>query len=260
MKSSSSPTPPTRPRSCGRFPPRRPGGCDGREPAPRLRDPRGSGPRQRRGADGGGLPGRARLHVVRRGRACRHGPSIVCRTGYTGERGYELVVPNAAAVSVWDALMAAGSQLRHRPGRPRRARHAAHRDGLPVARPGHLAWPSRRCRRGSGGRSAGTRTLLGCRRACAPNGRPNRPSCCAASSPTGAASRDRTCGSRKDGERRRRDHLRDVLADAGARASAWLCWTRRVVDGDTVTVDVRGRSEAFTVTKPPFVTPGVRQA
>src|SRR5690242_6563720 len=35
-------------------------------------------------------------------------PVIVCRTGYTGERGYELVIPNAAAVSVWDALMAAG--------------------------------------------------------------------------------------------------------------------------------------------------------
>ena len=33
-----------------------------------------------------------------------------------------------------------------------------------------------------------------------------------------------------------------------------------IVDGDTVSVDVRGRSEAFTVTKPPFVTPGVRQS
>src|SRR5919204_2406377 len=28
---------------------------------------------------------------------------VVCRTGYTGELGYELVVSNAAAVSVWDA-------------------------------------------------------------------------------------------------------------------------------------------------------------
>ncbi len=35
---------------------------------------------------------------------------VVCRTGYTGERGYELVVPNAAAVAVWDALLAAGEQ------------------------------------------------------------------------------------------------------------------------------------------------------
>src|SRR5205085_7707609 len=32
----------------------------------------------------------------------------VCRTGYTGERGYELVVPVAAALDGWDALAAAG--------------------------------------------------------------------------------------------------------------------------------------------------------
>ncbi|NYG55647.1 glycine cleavage system aminomethyltransferase GcvT [Nocardioides perillae] len=35
-------------------------------------------------------------------------PVVVCRTGYTGERGYELVVPAAAAGSLWDALVAAG--------------------------------------------------------------------------------------------------------------------------------------------------------
>ncbi|KQY58985.1 glycine cleavage system protein T [Aeromicrobium sp. Root495] len=32
----------------------------------------------------------------------------VCRTGYTGEKGYELVVPSQHAVAVWDAVMAAG--------------------------------------------------------------------------------------------------------------------------------------------------------
>ncbi len=32
----------------------------------------------------------------------------VCRTGYTGERGYELVAPNAVAVDLWDALLRAG--------------------------------------------------------------------------------------------------------------------------------------------------------
>ena len=32
----------------------------------------------------------------------------VCRTGYTGEHGYELVVPWDAAVAAWDALLAAG--------------------------------------------------------------------------------------------------------------------------------------------------------
>jgi aminomethyltransferase len=35
---------------------------------------------------------------------------VVCRTGYTGERGYELVVPNEAAVAVFDALLAAGER------------------------------------------------------------------------------------------------------------------------------------------------------
>jgi aminomethyltransferase len=36
---------------------------------------------------------------------------VVCRTGYTGERGYELVAPNAVAVALWDALMAAGEEF-----------------------------------------------------------------------------------------------------------------------------------------------------
>jgi aminomethyltransferase len=35
---------------------------------------------------------------------------VVCRTGYTGERGYELVAPNAAAPALWDALIAAGAR------------------------------------------------------------------------------------------------------------------------------------------------------
>lgn len=42
----------------------------------------------------------------------RHGSAelIVCRTGYTGERGYELIVPAAAAGAVWDAVLAAGAE------------------------------------------------------------------------------------------------------------------------------------------------------
>ncbi|XTZ18311.1 glycine cleavage system aminomethyltransferase GcvT [Micromonospora echinospora] len=35
----------------------------------------------------------------------------VCRTGYTGELGYELVVPAAHAVAVWDALFAVGTEF-----------------------------------------------------------------------------------------------------------------------------------------------------
>jgi aminomethyltransferase len=36
---------------------------------------------------------------------------VVCRTGYTGERGYELVVVNDAAGQLWDSLMAAGEEF-----------------------------------------------------------------------------------------------------------------------------------------------------
>lgn len=35
---------------------------------------------------------------------------VVCRTGYTGERGYELVGPSSVAGALWDALLAAGEQ------------------------------------------------------------------------------------------------------------------------------------------------------
>ena len=36
---------------------------------------------------------------------------VVCRTGYTGERGYELIASNDVALTLWDALMAAGAEL-----------------------------------------------------------------------------------------------------------------------------------------------------
>ena len=39
----------------------------------------------------------------------------VCRTGYTGERGYELVVPSEGALDVWDALVEAGEPHGIRP-------------------------------------------------------------------------------------------------------------------------------------------------
>jgi len=36
---------------------------------------------------------------------------VVCRTGYTGERGYELIVANEAAPGLWDHLLAAGAEF-----------------------------------------------------------------------------------------------------------------------------------------------------
>ncbi len=40
---------------------------------------------------------------------------LVCRTGYTGEHGYELVVPVHAAATVWQAVLAAGQAHGIRP-------------------------------------------------------------------------------------------------------------------------------------------------
>jgi len=42
-------------------------------------------------------------------------PVVVCRTGYTGEHGYELLPLRADAGAVWDALLEAGADLGVRP-------------------------------------------------------------------------------------------------------------------------------------------------
>jgi aminomethyltransferase len=39
------------------------------------------------------------------------GGVVVCRTGYTGERGYELIARNDIAEPLWDALLAAGEEF-----------------------------------------------------------------------------------------------------------------------------------------------------
>ncbi|MER6973666.1 glycine cleavage system aminomethyltransferase GcvT [Nocardioides sp. NPDC000445] len=36
---------------------------------------------------------------------------VVCRSGYSGERGYELIVANEAAAALWDALLSRGEEL-----------------------------------------------------------------------------------------------------------------------------------------------------
>ncbi|MFB9660608.1 glycine cleavage system aminomethyltransferase GcvT [Glycomyces mayteni] len=44
-----------------------------------------------------------------RERLVDHADVIVCRSGYTGETGFELVVPNEAAGDLWDAMLVAGA-------------------------------------------------------------------------------------------------------------------------------------------------------
>jgi len=36
---------------------------------------------------------------------------VICRSGYTGERGYELIIRNEVAGDLWDALLAAGDEF-----------------------------------------------------------------------------------------------------------------------------------------------------
>jgi len=59
-----------------------------------------------------GLPvGHPYLSFVDATHPAAAGVVTVCRTGYTGERGYELVTAAADAGPVWDALFAAGADL-----------------------------------------------------------------------------------------------------------------------------------------------------
>ena len=70
-----------------------------------ARRARGAGPAQRRGARGARAADRPRLHVVRRAPRGQGRPVVVCRTGYTGERGYELLPRWDDAGELWDALL-----------------------------------------------------------------------------------------------------------------------------------------------------------
>ena len=66
------------------------------------------GPKSDEVLEGAGLPtGHAYMSWVD---ADLEGVGVtVCRTGYTGERGYELVVPAGVASAVWELLMATGA-------------------------------------------------------------------------------------------------------------------------------------------------------
>ena len=56
------------------------------------------------------LPGAAELADLRTWRSPTSTGIRVCRTGYTGEHGYELLVPADEAGAVWDALLAAAAR------------------------------------------------------------------------------------------------------------------------------------------------------
>jgi aminomethyltransferase len=185
-------------------------------------------------------------------------PVTVCRTGYTGERGYELVVAHEAAGALWDRLLAAGAAhgitpcglgardtLRTEMGYPLHGQDLT-RDVTPNE--AGLGWAVGWKKEEFWGRSVLT-----------------------AERETGPKRRLR--GIVANGRGIPRPGMRVLLvADVplGVVTSGTFSPTLRkgvglaliaseVTEGAEVSVDVRGRREIFTVTKPPFVTPGVRE-
>ena len=204
-------------------------------------------------------PGRgAELAAPGRGVELSGAPLTVCRTGYTGEHGYELVVPWERAGAVWDAVLATG--LPH----GIRAAGLAARDTLrtEMGYPLHgqdLSLEITPVQAGSGWAVGwqkpafwGREALLA-ERAAGPRRRLR-----------GLVMQDRGIP---------RPHMTvcSGAAAVGEVTSGTFSPTRRVgialalldssaglVEGDEVEVDVRGRPSKAVLTKPPFVTPSVR--
>ena len=182
----------------------------------------------------------------------------VCRTGYTGERGYEIVVPSEAAGSVWDALLEAGLDEGIQPA------GLGARDTLRT----EMGYPLH------GQDITPQVTPLEARLGWAVGW--DKPAFCG---------RDVLLAQRIEGPVRLlrgivatgraipRPGMRVMLTadmQAGQVTSGTFSPTLRkgvglalvvsqLAEGAEVSVDVRGRREIFVLTKPPFVTPAVRE-
>lgn len=183
----------------------------------------------------------------------------VCRTGYTGERGYELVVPAQGAVEVWDAVMAAGEThgiracglgardtLRTEMGYPLHGHELSTEISPVMARAGWAVgwkkdafWGKEVLEKQRAEKTV--RTLRGLTAQGRGIPRPGM----TVNDESGAELGEITSGTFSP---TLRQGIALALLEPG------------VADGATVTVDVRGRSENFTVIKPPFVEPSTREA
>ncbi|WP_166139264.1 glycine cleavage system aminomethyltransferase GcvT [Nocardioides ochotonae] len=186
---------------------------------------------------------------------------VVCRSGYTGERGYELIAPYAVAVPLWDALLEAGHRrgivpcglgardtLRTEMGYPLHGQDIT-LDTTPVQ--ARLAWAVGWDKPSFWGREAllaeraagPSRVLRGI--VAAGRGIP-RPGMTVSEGPDAAG-----------------DSAGEVTSGTFSptlRKGVGLAYLAPHVKVDAeVGVDVRGRREAFVVTKPPFVQPSVRE-
>jgi aminomethyltransferase len=184
-------------------------------------------------------------------------PVTVCRTGYTGERGYELVCENAAAPALWDALLAAGEPLGMLPcglGARDTLRtemgYPLHGQDISLAvtpNQARLGWAVGWTKDSFWGRDVlvaekeqgPARILRGLVATGRGIPRPGMRVLLAADVPVGEITSGTFSPTRRIGV---------GLALISA----------QVTDGAEVSVDVRGRREVFTVTRPPFVETGVR--
>ena len=188
----------------------------------------------------------------------REGAQVtICRTGYTGERGYEVVAPVAVAAGIWDVLLAAGQEHGLQPA-GLGARDTL-RTEMGYALHGHeispqispvqarLGWAVGWRKESFFGdaalraeREAGPgRLLRGLRAVGRGIPRPGMAVLGPAGESVGVVTSGTFSPTLKTG-------LGLALLDA------------RVSDGDRVAVDIRGRAEPFLVAKPPFVPANVR--
>jgi aminomethyltransferase len=184
---------------------------------------------------------------------------VVCRTGYTGERGYELIVDNVAATALWDALLDAGSAddiapcglgardtLRTEMGYPLHGQDIS-LDVTPVQ--ARLGWAVGWSKPAFWGREpllaekeAGPRVTL---RGLVAQGRGiARPHMSV------KITRDLPIGEITSG----------TFSPTLRKGIALALINAQIEVGAEVIVDVRGRPEVFVVTKPPFVETDVRES
>jgi aminomethyltransferase len=185
-------------------------------------------------------------------------PVIVCRTGYTGERGYELVIPNEVVGDLWDALLAAGAAydltpcglgsrdtLRTEMGYPLHGQDISLSVTPNEARLGWAVGWKKDAFWGKEAlfaeKAAGPKRVL---RGLVSTGRgiprPGMRVLLVGDVPVGEVTSGTFSPSLKKG--------------VGLALLA-----SQITDGAEVSVDVRGRREVFTVTRPPFVNPDVRE-
>ncbi|CKM27976.1 glycine cleavage system protein T [Mycobacterium tuberculosis] len=104
-------------------------------------------------------------------------PVRVCRTGYTGEHGYELLPPWESAGVVFDDCWRRYQPRAASPPASVLATHCALKWAIRCTGTS-FRWTSRRCRPDAAGRSAGGRTPSLVVRRCWPRKRPGRGGCC----------------------------------------------------------------------------------